>query len=186
MAEAQSLTGSQTQNVTVSNPTGGPTANFSFTCTNLACTFDATVSTFPSTGKSAAWVFGDGTTGTGPKPSPTYAAAGTYNVRLTVTDQLNRTDDTTRAVAVTSGGGNGPTARFTFTCTGRTCTFDGSTTTAPNGLASLDWNFGDGATAIRVRRPVHTYATGGTFTVTLTARDNLGLTNSTSSPVTVP
>src|SRR3712207_7552897 len=43
-----------------------------------------------------AWDFGDGRTGTGVTASHTYAAAGTYTVRLTVTDDRGATATTDR------------------------------------------------------------------------------------------
>lgn len=185
VADAQGLTNSKTMSVTVSNPSNPPTARFNFTCTNLACTFDGTVSSVPNGPQSATWNFGDNTTGTGPKPSHTYAAAGSYQVRFTITDRQGLSDDTTRTVTVTSGGGNPPVARFTFTCTGRTCSFDGRTSSVPNGIQSAVWNFGDGGTASTTPTPTHTYATGGTFNVTLTITDKQNLTGSTTNPVTV-
>src|SRR5207249_7411724 len=46
------------------------------------------------------------------------------------------------------------------------------------------WTFGDGATATS-QNPAHTYAAGGTYTVTLAVTDNQGATASTSKSVTV-
>ncbi|MGY1693261.1 PKD domain-containing protein, partial [Geodermatophilus sp. SYSU D01105] len=51
---------------------------------------------------SYAWEFGDGGTGTGATASHTYAAAGTYQVKLTVTDEKGATGTVTRAVTVTA------------------------------------------------------------------------------------
>jgi PKD repeat protein len=79
-----------------------PTAAFTSNCTALACTFDASGSTDPDgTITSYAWSFGNGTTATGVTANRTYAAAGTYNVSLTVTDDRGATNTTTRAITVT-------------------------------------------------------------------------------------
>ncbi len=48
-------------------------------------------------------------------------------------------------------------------------------------IASYSWNFGDGTTST-VANPSHTYATVGTFTATLTVKDNFGVA---SAPVSV-
>ena len=49
------------------------------------------------------WDFGDGTThATTASPSHTYAAPGTYNVKLTVTDGAGLTGTKTVAVTVTA------------------------------------------------------------------------------------
>ena len=58
------------------------------------------------------WNFGDGNTGSGVSPSHTYAAAGSYIVNLTVTDDDGASDTaTTTAVIDTPPVGGGVTAR---------------------------------------------------------------------------
>jgi PKD repeat protein len=83
-----------------------PTAAFTSSCTNLACSFDATASSDPDgTIAGYAWTFGDTTTGTGATPSHTYGSAGTYSVTLTVTDNGGQTGSVTHSVSVTAPAG---------------------------------------------------------------------------------
>jgi serine protease len=88
------------------------------------------------------------------------------------------------------GGGpvdNPPTAAFTFTCSGLTCTFE-SLSTDDRGISSYVWNFGDGETdSDSGAVAVHRYASSGTFTVSLTVTDTAspGQTDFESKSVTV-
>lgn len=82
-----------------------PTAAFTHSCTNLACTFTDGSTDADGTITSRSWTFGDGQTSTATNPSVTYAAAGTYPVSLTVTDSGGATHATTQNVTVTAGGG---------------------------------------------------------------------------------
>ena len=69
---------------------------------------------------------------------------------------------------------------FHFSKDGKKVHFYSDTLGAAAGcLQTLSWDFGDGATA-NVKSPVHSYATGGNYTVTLTATGPAG----TSSPLT--
>jgi peptidoglycan/xylan/chitin deacetylase (PgdA/CDA1 family)/PKD repeat protein len=81
-----------------------PAAVFTSSAVNLAASFDGSGSTDPDgTVASYSWDFGDGSTpGTGAKPSHTYAAAGTYQVKLTVTDNLGAIGSVTHPVTVTA------------------------------------------------------------------------------------
>ena len=71
-----------------------------------------------------------------------------------------------------------PTAAFTPSCTGLTCAFTDQSSDPDGTVASWSWNFGDGQTATQ-QNPSHTYAAGGSYTVTLTVKDNQ---NASSSP----
>jgi subtilisin family serine protease len=79
-----------------------PTASFTYSVNDLAVAFNASASS-DSDGSivSYAWTFGDGTTGSGVTTNKTYSAAGTYSVKLTVTDNAGATGTQTQSVTVT-------------------------------------------------------------------------------------
>ncbi len=83
-----------------------PVANFGVVTNALTATFTDSSTDSDGSIASRAWNFGDGGTSTATNPTRTYAAAGTYTVTLTVTDNAGATHTTTRQVTVSSGGGN--------------------------------------------------------------------------------
>jgi PKD repeat protein len=78
-----------------------------------------------------------------------------------------------------------PTAVFSADCPRVLCQFDGSSSSDNGTIATYHWDFGDGSTAT-VNTPTfgHHYAAPGTYHVTLTVTDNVGLTATTSLDVT--
>ena len=106
---------STTSSVTVSSGTTDdpPTASFTYSCTDLGCSFDGSGSTDDNGISSYAWDFGDGNTGSGSTASHTYAAGGTYTVTLTVTDSVGQTDTSSQSVTVTEPSTGGITLSAT-------------------------------------------------------------------------
>jgi len=81
-------------------------------------------------------------------------------------------------------GNQAPTAAFSSSCSNLTCSFTDASTDGDGTIVSRLWAFGDGATSTAVN-PSHTYATAGTYSVTLTVTDDDGATDSDTASVTV-
>lgn len=74
-----------------------PTANFTYTATDLTAAF---TNTSNDAAVNFSWTFGDGATSTEANPSHTYAAAGKYNVKLATNDGNGNTAEVTKEVTV--------------------------------------------------------------------------------------
>jgi len=92
-----------------------PTADFSFTTSDLTAAFTDQSTDSDGTIDSRGWDFGDGSTSTQQNPSHTYAADGTYTVTLTVTDNGGATGSTSQDVTVSDGS----VATIALTATGK-------------------------------------------------------------------
>ena len=175
---AQSAPASRTVTVTASNQP--PTANFTSSCSGLSCNFTSTSSDPDGSISAYSWTFGDGATSTAQNPSHSYAAGGTYTVTLRVTDNQGAQSTTTSKSVTVTAPNQPPTANFTSSCSGLSCNFT-STSSDPDGsISAYSWTFGDGATST-AQNPSHTYAAGGTYTVTLRVTDNQGAQSTTTS-----
>ena len=162
-----------------------PVANFSASTSGLTANFTDSSTDSDGTIASRNWNFGDGTSSTVASPSHTYAAAGTYTVALTVTDNGGATNTVSKSVTVSSGTNAPPVANFSASTSGLTANFTDSSTDSDGTIASRNWNFGDGSAASTATNPSHAYAAAGTYTVALTVTDNGGATNTVSKSVTV-
>ena len=78
-----------------------------------------------------------------------------------------------------------PTAAYAFDCVGLACTFNGGTSTDPDGtIATYAWSFGD-TTSGNGQVAARTFAQAGSYPVQLTVTDNRGGTNSVTKNVNV-
>ncbi|MBP1231564.1 PKD repeat protein [Arthrobacter sp. PvP102] len=89
-----------------------PSAVFTSSASGLTATFDGSASADPDGSlASYSWDFGDGSpSGTGAKPTHTYAAGGTYQVKLTVTDNAGATGSATNPVTLSGPAATVPAA----------------------------------------------------------------------------
>ncbi|MEN8238323.1 MAG: PKD domain-containing protein [Actinomycetota bacterium] len=100
------LTGSTSELVTVSDGSNqNPTADFSAVPSGLSVSFTDTSMDVDGAVVAWDWDFGDGSVSPEQNPVHDYAAPGTYDVTLTVTDNDGATDVANAAVVVTDSGG---------------------------------------------------------------------------------
>ncbi len=83
-----------------------------------------------------------------------------------------------------TGGDIPPTASFTASCGGGSCTFTDGSSDADGSVVGWQWDFGDHTGDISPS-PTHTYAAVGTYHVTLIVRDDAGVSSTASQDVTI-
>lgn len=153
--------------VTVYQPHATFTASNVTPCIGAPVTFTITT---PSV-TSATWDFGDGTTSTATTGSHSYAATGSYNIHLSITDSHGCTADTTYMAYINVSQ---PTASFTMSdsisvCPPLTVAF----TNTSVGATSYGWTFGDGGTS-SMTSPSNMYIVPGLYNVRMIATDSHG------------
>ena len=109
------LTASRVQAHYIASGRGGtpndpPTASFSYTADLNTASFTGVGTDTDGQIASYAWDFDDSSTGTGANPVHSYATGGTYNVKLTVTDNDGDTGSITQPVTVSDPPPNVPPA----------------------------------------------------------------------------
>jgi PKD repeat protein len=192
-------TDTTTQSLTVvSNaPTASFTASPTPTTRGTVVSFDGSASTDAETAggiASYAWDFGDGTTDqtTAPTTTHSYAALGSFNVQLVVTDADDGADSAPAIHSVTVDN-VAPVAQLTFSPTqpqtGQTVAFSAAGSSDSDGsIAVYRWDLdGDGLfETVTGSQPTasRTYSTASTFHATVQVQDNDGAI--ATATVTVP
>lgn len=124
------------------------------------------------------WNFDDNTTSGEQNPTHTFSSSGNYNIALRVYNSGGCYADTSKAQAVKIL--DSLDAKFSFSKPVKckppeTIQFNNLTSTSGANVTYL-WDFGDGVKDVN-RHPKHTYTAADSFTVTLTATNNLGCSN---------
>lgn len=168
--------GTSTKSIIVNTaPTSDFSANPTDGCATLTVQF-TNLSSYNTT--SYSWIFQGGSPSSSNQQNPVvlYATSGTFNVTLVaINPSGTNTTIKTGYIHVQTI----PSVNFSHTVNGLTTTF----TNTSNGATSFLWDFGDGQTSTEAN-PVHTYATGGVYSVQLTATNDCG-NNVTTKTVVV-
>lgn len=163
--------------------TGSNGAKIDSTCLGTPIAVDA----FPSVPLAFLtfhWSWGDGTdtTTTTFTTSHNYANAGTYNILLTVTDNIGCTDTISRQVYVDSA----PYAQFISSdddvCVGETVFF---TDSISSNTIAFQWDFQDGNLLSNIHNPSRTWDHAGVINVTLNGTYQICPASTYSQTITV-
>lgn len=186
--DSANLSGSASQTVTATN-NQTPTCSLTVAPTSgtapLAVTAVAACSDADEDKLNTLLSWGDGTTTKGANGTHTYTKAGKFTVTVTATDPSGNHGTASRVVSVSSS----VTASSTPVCTLNISPASGNAPLAVtvnagcsdpgNDLGSVVTDFGDGF-YLNGGGGAHTYVTGGSYTVTVSATDKAG---NTSQPV---
>lgn len=154
---------------------GTPTA--AFTASN-ACAGTSVSFTNNSSSGSYVWSFGDGGASTATSPNHTYSTAGNYTVMLTVENGNGCKSTETSQITIYAL----PTTAFATTSGCEKAGIQFTNNTA--GTNTYAWTFGDAGTST-AKNPSHTYASAGSFSVSLTATNGNGCSNRVTRTVVV-
>lgn len=162
--------------IVVSEPVDPPVASFTVNRTVVATGTDII---FEDTSTSSPdewfWEFENSGTSTEQNPIRRWSRAGTYDVRLTVTNEGGRSSSETEITVI-----DPPTASFRFEMIDEnTVRFIDQSQNAQQ----WRWNFGDGSTSTE-QNPVHDFG-GGLFEVALTTTNDVGSAGPARQRITI-
>jgi gliding motility-associated-like protein len=178
VTDGNGCTGKVVVPVTVNpDPIASFTASGTFSCLPpFAVTFSNTSNTSGTV--SYSWDFGDGASSTLASPAHTYTTAGSFSVKLVITQGTCIDSLVKPAYIVIKTIKARFTTDTTKVCAGQVVNFTDASIPLS---ATRNWTFGDGGTST-MSNPAHVYSTPGTYSVTLTAVDGNSCSNTMTKP----
>ncbi len=141
-------------------------------------------------GSSLSWTSSiDGQIGTGASFATSTLSPGSHQITLTATDAQGLTGSATRSISITAAPpvNQPPVANFSWTCGGsKRCVLNGGGSTDDFGIVSYTWDWGNGRGESHVGPGAsNTWASPGTYRITLTVKDASGLIGTFAQNVVV-
>ncbi len=171
-------------------PNNPPVASFTYSCNQNVCIFDGRSSTDENTASlTYTWSFGTQGTATGPLPTKTFTAPGTFPVTLTVRDEwtVTNTSAAQNVTIVEPSGNSRPRADVHPELPGPDLLGEQRRARLTPTPGTRSPTRGTGVTARALSTgaspAAHVYAAAGSYTITLTTTDGWGKFASTTRNV---
>ncbi|MBT2163550.1 PKD domain-containing protein, partial [Zobellia barbeyronii] len=154
----------------------------------LRVTFTGSNSTDDVSIVSYRWDFEDGKTSNEINPVLTLDEVGSYNAKLTVTDEKGLSHSDMVTITVESKDNIAPVAKLSADVKSGNAplevSFNGSSSTDDTGIVKYSWDFKDGGSSNETN-PRHTFEEEGSYIAELTVEDIAGLTHKDVVTITV-
>lgn len=150
-------------------------------CEETALAFSDSSTVTNGTLSSWAWDFGDGTTSADQNPDHSFVNPGSYMIQLIAQSAEGCADTIQHEIDVYAK----PTVNFASlgSCATTAVSFDNLSTDAYP--LSYGWDFDDGTPNAYIEEGDHVYAAQGNYSVTLTATNAMGCTDSMTGPTVI-
>ncbi len=176
----------------VLNVSATPVANFTLPANlclpNASATFTntTTISDGIITTVNYVWDFGDGSpTSTATSPTHIYTNVGPFSITLTATSNNGCSNTITKILNTIFAKPVTTINAVAAACINSTVNFTETSTAANSTITGYAWNFGDPASGVNntssLQSPTHSFATAGTYTVSLTVTNAAGCSSNVST-----
>ncbi len=130
------------------------------------------------------WNFGDNVSSVLQNPIHTYTTSGTFNVTLIIQNGNGCIDSLIKPSFILVN--ESPSSNYSFSggCANSNSNFLDNSSISSGTISTWYWNFGDGNFS-NSQNPTHTYATSGTYVITLTSTSTFSCSNTFSNTIII-